>query len=77
MRVVAVQPAFHDAHLVCAGDVLDIPEGTQGRWFALAGTPRADAALAKVEKPPAWETRCVEMREPEVNPLDYDPYGWL
>jgi hypothetical protein len=77
MKVVATEVAFYDGHLVRVGDELDVPEGTRGKWFALAGTREADRALikAEAEKPDPWERRAVEIRKPETNPLDYNPYA--
>lgn len=75
MKVVATEVAFYDNHLVRVGDELDVPEGTRGKWFALPGTLEAHRALAKVEPDEPWREVFEDARQPEINPLDYNPYA--
>lgn len=51
MKVVAIKMAFHNGRRVRVGDVLEIPQGFKGSWFAPVASVEAKAAKEKPTKP--------------------------
>lgn len=50
MKVTAIKVAFYNGRRVRVGDVVEVPEGLKGSWFAKSDSPAAKAAKVAPKK---------------------------